>query len=59
MRLKGQERVLVVRVGKGRWANAVAQHLDRGGKVTGIDDWLTKACPMDSDWAVENSRREV
>jgi len=32
--------------------------LDRGGKVTGIDDWLTKECPMDAEWASENTRRE-
>lgn len=30
----------------------------RGGKVTGVDDWLTKECPMDAEWAVENTRRE-
>lgn len=47
MRLRGAERVLVLRCGKGQWVNAIARALDRGGKVTGVDDWLSKECPFD------------
>lgn len=58
MRLKGHERVLVVRCGKGEWVNAIAKMMERGGKVTGVDDWLSKECKCDSAWAIENARRE-